>query len=85
MSLRGGSVVKNLSANARDAGDTGSTPGLGRFPGGGNGNPLQYSCLEDLMDREAICTGYSTCGCKELDMTEHTHMHMHELFLHALC
>ena len=85
MSLLGGSVVKNLSANARDAGDTGSAPGLGRFPGGGNGNPLQCSCLEDLMDRETICTGYSTYGCKELDMTEHTHMHMHELFLHALC
>ena len=39
----GGSVVKNLPANARDMG---SIPGLGRFPGEGNGNPLQYSCLE---------------------------------------
>ena len=38
----GGSVVKNPPANA---GDTGLIPGLGRFPGGGNGNPLQYSCL----------------------------------------
>ena len=43
-------VVKNTPANA---GDTSSVPGLGRFPGGGHGNPLQYSCLENLMDREA--------------------------------
>ena len=40
----GGSVRKNLSANALDAGDAGSIPGLGRSPGEGNGNPLQYSC-----------------------------------------
>ena len=44
-------VVKNLPANAGDVRDTGPTPGLGRSPGGGHGNPLQYSCLEDLMDR----------------------------------
>ena len=44
----GGSVVKNLPANA---GDVGSIPGLGRSPGVGNGNPLQYSCLENFMDR----------------------------------
>ena len=41
-------MVKNLPA-----GDLGSIPGLGRSPGGGNGNPLQYSCLENFMDREA--------------------------------
>ena len=41
-------VVKNLPANA---GDTGSIPGLGRSPGGGHGNPLQYSCLENPTDR----------------------------------
>ena len=39
----GGSVVKNPTANAGDAGDTGSVPGLGRYPGEGNGNPLQHS------------------------------------------
>ena len=44
----GGSVVRNLPASA---GDLGSIPGLGRSPGGGNGNPLQYSCLENPMDR----------------------------------
>ena len=46
----GGSVVKNLPANA---GDTGSIPGWGRSPGEGNGNPLQCSCLENPMDRGA--------------------------------
>ena len=40
-------MVKNLSANAGDARDAGSIPGSGRSPGVGNGNPLQYSCLED--------------------------------------
>ena len=48
-----GSMVKNLLANAGDAGDTNSIPGLGRSPGRGNGNPLQYSCLENPMDRGA--------------------------------
>ena len=46
----GGSEVKNSPANA---GDTGLIPGSGRFPGEGNGNPLQYSCLENPMDRGA--------------------------------
>ena len=41
-------MVKNPPA---DAGDVGSVPGLGRFPGGGNGNSLQYSCLEHPLDR----------------------------------
>ena len=44
-------VVKNLSANAGDITDTGSTPALGRSPRGGQGNPFQYSCLKYLMDR----------------------------------
>ena len=44
---------KNTWANAGDMGDTGSILGLGRSPGGGHGNPLQYSCLENLMDRGA--------------------------------
>ena len=47
-----GSVVKNPSA-MQETGDPVSTPGLGRAPGGGNGNPFQYSCLENPMDREA--------------------------------
>ena len=46
-------MVKELPANAGDVGDVGSIPESGRSPGGGNGNPLQYSCLGNLMDRGA--------------------------------
>ena len=46
-------VVKNPPASARDVRDMGSIPGLGRSHGEGNGNPLQYSCLENTMDRGA--------------------------------
>ena len=46
-------VVKNLLDNTGDLRDTGSIPGLGRSPGGGHSNPLQYSCLENSMDRGA--------------------------------
>ena len=49
----GGSMVKNLSASAGDTEDVGSIPGSGRSPGGRKGNPLQYSYLENSMDREA--------------------------------
>ena len=56
--------------SACSAGDEGSTPGSGR-PGGGHGNPPQYSCLENPMDR-----GYGIRGCKESDGTEATeHIH----------
>ena len=50
MGFPGASVVKNPLANM---GDAGSVPGSGRSPGKGSGNPLQYSCLENSMDREA--------------------------------
>ena len=46
-------MVKNLAANAEDLRDLGSVSGLARFPGAGNGNLLQYSCLENPMDRGA--------------------------------
>ena len=46
-------MVKNLPANAGDVRDKGLIPGSGRSPGGGHGNPLQYSCLENTMGREA--------------------------------
>ena len=49
----GGSVVKNLPANAGEARDVGLIPGLGRSSGGGNGTPLQYSCLGNPTDRGA--------------------------------
>ena len=46
-------VIKNMPASSGDIRDAGSVPGLGRSPGGGNGNPVWYSCLENLMDRGA--------------------------------
>ena len=52
--------------SACNAGDPGSIPGSGRSPGEGNGNPLQYSCLENPMDGEAWRGPW---GCNELDMT----------------
>ena len=61
-------VVKNLPVNAGDIKDLGLIPGSGRAPGGGNGNPLQYSWLENPMDRGA-CTAI-VHGVTELDMTE---------------
>jgi len=60
----GGSVVKKLHANV---GDTNLIPGLGRSPGGGNGNPLQYSCLENPPDKGLA--SYSPWGHKQLDTT----------------
>ena len=59
MSFPGGSAVENPSANA---GEAGSIPGLGRFPGEGNGNQLQYSCWEINGQRSLV--GYSPWGHK---------------------
>ena len=66
-------AVKNLPANvnAEDVRDLGLIPGWRRFPGEGNDNLLQYSCLKITMDRGAW-PGYSPWGRKELDMTEVT-------------
>ena len=64
-------MVKNLPADAGDIRDTGSILGLGRSSGGGHGNPLQYSCLENPKDRgawQATVHGVT----KELDVTEET-------------
>ena len=66
----GGSVVKNSPASAGDAGDMGSIPGLGRSPGGGNGNPLWYPCLENPTDRGAWRA--MVHGVAESDMTQHS-------------
>ena len=64
-------VVKNLPADAGDVRDVGSIPGSDRSPGGRHGDPLQYSCLENPMDKGAWqATG--PCGRKELDTTEVT-------------
>ena len=65
-------MVKNPPASAGDARDVGSIPGSGRSPGGGNGNPLEYSYLENSMDRGAWRATVHMVT-KESDMTEHTH------------
>ena len=62
----GGSDGKESACNA---GDLGSIPGLGRFPGGGHSNPFQYSSLENPHGQRKLA-GYSTWGHKELGMTE---------------
>ena len=62
----GGSAGKDITCYA---GDLGSIPGLGRSPGGGHGNPLQYSCLENPHGQMTLA-GYSPWGCKEWDTIE---------------
>ena len=61
-------MVKNPLANAGNPRDAGSIPGLGRSPGVGNGNPLQYSCLENSIDRKLV--GYSPWDHKNNDRTD---------------
>ena len=63
-------MVKNVLANVGDMREMGSIPGLGRSPGGGHGNPLQYSCLENPMDGGDWWA--SLWGRKESDMTKVT-------------
>ena len=63
-------VLKNLPANVGDVREAGSTPGSRRYPGGGHGNPLQYSCLENPMDRRAWQA--TVHRVSESDMTEVT-------------
>ena len=69
----GGTVAKNPPANAGDTGDEDSISGSERSPEGRNGNPLQYSCLENSTDRGA-CRGYSPWCDKELDTNEQLNM-----------
>ena len=64
-------VVKNVSDNAGDIRDVGSIPGFGRPSGGGHGNLLHYSCLENPIDREAWWAMVHN-GCKESDTTKVT-------------
>ena len=68
--IPGGSEVK---ASACNAGDSGLIPGLGRSPGEGNGNPLQYSCLENPMD--GLPCRLQSMGLLESDTTERRHFH----------
>ena len=77
-------MIKNLPANVGDSRDGGSIPGLGRSPGGGKGNPLQYPCLENPMDRGAWCTvhGVRKSWIRMSDLARtgacpHIHTHTH--------
>jgi len=81
----GGTVVKNLPANARDARYVGSVPGSGRSPGIGNGYPLQYSCLENFIDRGAWWA--TTHGSPRVrhDWNTHTHTHTHTREFQKIC
>ena len=77
----GSSVVKDPPANSGDVRDVGSIPGSGRSPGGGHGHPLQYSCLENAMDRGAWwATVYgvaeSQARLKLLSMNPHMNTHL---------
>ena len=58
--------MKNSPANAADVGDAGSVPGSGRSPGGGHGNPLQYSCLENPHGQRSL-EGHSPWGHKRVE------------------
>ena len=77
-------MVKNTPANAGDARDVGWIPGSGRFPGGGHGNPLQYSCLENLTDRgawQATVHGVAKSQTTT-EVTEHEHPYRPSLWHH---
>ena len=71
----GGSVVKNSPTNAGDTGDTGSIPGLERSPGERNGNSLQYSYLENSMDRGAWWATIHRVAKSLTQLSTHTHTH----------
>ena len=68
-------MVKNLPANAGDVRDVGLIPGLGRSLGGGHGNPLQYSCLENPMDRRAWLATVNSVAKSRTRLSDFTHMH----------
>ena len=68
-------MVKNPPANTGDERDAGLIPGFRRSPGGGNGNPLQYSCLENSMDRGAWCA--TVHGVRKSQAWPSTHAHTH--------
>ena len=72
-------MVRNLPASGGDAGDIGLNRGSERSLGGGNGNPFQYSCLKNPMDRGACQRRQATVHevTKESDMTEQLSMHTH--------
>ena len=77
-------VVKNPPANAGDSGDTGSIPGSGRSPRIGNGNPLQYSCLENSMDRGASQATVHSVTKSQTRLSTHTYDYYSIKFLFCI-
>ena len=77
-------VAKNLPANVGDVRDAGSVPGLGRSPRGGHGNPLQYSCLENAMDRGAWEATVHGVAKSQAQLSTHTHTHTHTHTQHTV-
>ena len=77
MGFQGGAAVKNLPANAGDVGDAGLIPGSGRSPGGGNGNPLQYSCLENSLGAGAWGAMVHGVAQSQTRPIAHTYTHTH--------
>ena len=71
-------AVKNLSANAEDIRDMGLIPGLGRSPGGGDGNLLQYSCLENPMHRGVWQAAIHRVAKRDMtEVTEHAYTYIY--------
>ena len=84
MGFPSGAVVKNPPANAGDARDTGSLPGLGRSPGEGNDNPLRYSCLGNPMDRGAWQATVPGVTKNQTQLNDWTHTNRHQYWLTEL-
>ena len=74
MGFPGVTVVKNLRTNLGDLGDMGSIPGSGKSPGGRNGNPLQYSSLENSIDRGAWWATVYGFAKSQTQLSDHTHI-----------
>ena len=84
MCFPGGVVVKNLPADAGDAGNMGSVPQSGRSPGVGNGNSFQYSCLENSIDRGGRLQSMGWLSQIVLNTHVHAHTHSHIPFVHTI-
>ena len=83
MGFPGSSAAKNLPANAGDAGDTGLIPGLGKSPGEGNGNPLQYFCMENSMDRGVWRVTVYGVAKRQTWLSTHTHIYIPLYMYHS--